>query len=31
MEKQSNGKDEPKISQRVWGLRKFAPIANDNL
>ena len=31
MEKQPNGKDEPKISQCVWGLRGFAPIANDHL
>ena len=31
MEKQPNGKDKPKISQCVGGLRRFAPIANDNL
>ena len=31
MEKQPNGKDEPKISQSVLGLRRFAPIANDIL
>ena len=31
MEKQPNGKDEPIISQCVWGLRGFVTIANDNL